>query len=142
PGAAPQGRRSVAVLGFRNLSGRSDAAWLSTALAEMLRVELAAGNRVRTIPGETVTRTRVELALPDADSYAPDTLGRLRANLGSDLVVLGSYLSQPGGGLRLSLIVQETAAGETVASAVMTGNEAQVSELLGRSAARLRQQLA
>jgi TolB-like protein len=29
-------RRSVAVLGFKNLSGKPDEAWISTALAEML----------------------------------------------------------------------------------------------------------
>src|SRR5215469_5452046 len=45
-------RRSVAVLGFKNLSGRSDDAWLSTALSEMLSTELAAGERLRTIPEE------------------------------------------------------------------------------------------
>src|SRR6202030_1702468 len=33
-------RRSVAVLGFKNLSGSQDEAWLSTALAEMLTTEL------------------------------------------------------------------------------------------------------
>jgi DNA-binding winged helix-turn-helix (wHTH) protein len=36
-------RRSVAVVGFKNLSGRRDAVWLSTALAEMLTTELANG---------------------------------------------------------------------------------------------------
>lgn len=36
-------RRSMAVVGFRNLSGRSDVAWLSTAISEMLTTELAAG---------------------------------------------------------------------------------------------------
>src|SRR5207249_11089648 len=32
-------RRSIAVLGFKNLTGEADAAWLSTALAEMLTTE-------------------------------------------------------------------------------------------------------
>src|SRR5687767_10203247 len=35
-GSATRIRRSVAVLGFKNLSGRADSAWLSTALGEML----------------------------------------------------------------------------------------------------------
>ena len=47
-------RRSIAVLGFRNVSGRPDAAWLSTAFSEMLTTELAAGEQLRTIPGENV----------------------------------------------------------------------------------------
>jgi len=44
-------RRSVAVLGFKNLSGRPDKAWLSTALSEMITTDLAAGERLRMIPG-------------------------------------------------------------------------------------------
>src|SRR5262249_31603309 len=55
PEAAPsKTRRSVAVLGFKNLSGRADEAWLSTALSEMLTTELAAGEKLRTIPEENV----------------------------------------------------------------------------------------
>src|SRR5262249_50099106 len=39
-------RRAVAVLGFKNLSGNAQHTWLSTALAEMLTVELGAGARL------------------------------------------------------------------------------------------------
>jgi DNA-binding winged helix-turn-helix (wHTH) protein len=42
-------RRSIAVIGFRNLSGRPDEAWLSTALAEMLSTELVAGEKLRLV---------------------------------------------------------------------------------------------
>lgn len=66
-GSATRIRRSVAVLGFKNLSGRADSAWLSTALGEMLTSELGAGERLRTIPGETVARMKIELGLADAD---------------------------------------------------------------------------
>ena len=125
--AAP--RRSVALLGFKNLSGRPESAWLSTALAEMLSTELAAGEAMRIIPGENVARMKVELSLTDADSLAPDTLARIRANLGTDLVVLGSYLAQgekAGERLRLDMKVQDTAAGELVASITETGTEAEL----------------
>src|SRR5207244_9688853 len=71
-------RRAVAVLGFKNLSGRSDEAWLSTALSEMLTTELAAGEQLRTIPGADVARMKLELPLGDAESFAKDTLGRMR----------------------------------------------------------------
>ncbi len=40
-------RKAVAVLGFKNVSARQEAAWLSTAFAEMLTTELAAGERLR-----------------------------------------------------------------------------------------------
>jgi tetratricopeptide (TPR) repeat protein/TolB-like protein len=135
-------RHPIAVLGFRNL-GRPDAAWLSTAVAEMLRTELAAGEKVRTIPGESVARMKLELALADTDSLARDTLARVRANLGADLVVLGSYLSLgPGGRLRLDVRLQDTASGEIFASAAEEVGEEDVFGLVSRVGARLRQALA
>jgi TolB-like protein len=83
-------RRSVAVLGFKNLSGRPDEAWISTALAEMLSTELAAGEQVRTIPGENVARMKFDLSLADTDSFGQDSLAKIRTHLGTDLVVVGS----------------------------------------------------
>ena len=79
-----KGRRSVAVMGFQNLSGRSDTAWLSTALSEMLNTELSAGGKLRTIPGEDVVQTRVNLSLPETNSLSRETLSRVYRNLGSD----------------------------------------------------------
>ncbi|HVR41571.1 MAG TPA: serine/threonine-protein kinase, partial [Thermoanaerobaculia bacterium] len=84
-------RPSVAVLGFRNVAGRSESEWISTALAEMLTTELGAGESLRTIPGENVGRMKVELDLGETDSYGPDTVRRIRRNLGTDLIVYGSY---------------------------------------------------
>ncbi len=49
-------RRSIAVLGFRNLSGRPEEGWLSTALAEMLSSELEAGEKLRLVSGEDIRR--------------------------------------------------------------------------------------
>ena len=88
PAGAPAttARRSVAVLGFKNLSQRSDAAWLSTAFSEMLTSELGADEKLRMIPGEQVVRMKMDLALADAEGFAKDTLTRIRKNLGTDLV--------------------------------------------------------
>jgi hypothetical protein len=78
--AATTARRSVAVLGFKNLSQRADAAWLSTAFSEMLTSELGAGEKLRMIPGEQVVRMKIDLALADAEGFAKDTLTRIRKN--------------------------------------------------------------
>src|SRR5579883_852395 len=134
-------RPSVAVIGFKNLSAREDKAWLSTALSEMLDTELASGQKLRTIPGENVSRMKLELALPAADSYAADTLSRIRRNLGSDMVVLGSYLSVGANyesKLRVTLKVQDARTGETIAAISEDGTEAGLSDLVTRSGARLR----
>lgn len=66
-------RRSIAVLGFRNLSGRPEEIWLSTALAEMLSAELEAGEELRLVSGEDVARTKLDLPLADADSLSRNT---------------------------------------------------------------------
>ncbi|MGH9548908.1 MAG: winged helix-turn-helix domain-containing protein, partial [Terriglobales bacterium] len=67
-------RRGVAVLGFRNLAGRPDDNWLSTAFAEMLSTELAAGGALRLVSGEDVARAKRELPLADEDTLAKATL--------------------------------------------------------------------
>jgi tetratricopeptide (TPR) repeat protein/tRNA A-37 threonylcarbamoyl transferase component Bud32 len=134
-------RRSVAVLGFKNLTGNPDAAWLSTALSEMLSTELAAGERLRTVSGENVSRMKRDLALTDADSYAKDTLARIRLNLSSDVVVFGTYLLVPdraGAKIRVDLRVQETATGETLAAVQETGPESDLLEVVARAGAKLR----
>jgi eukaryotic-like serine/threonine-protein kinase len=134
-------RRSVAVLGFKNLSGKPDAAWLSTALSEMLTTELAAGDKLRTVPGETVAQMKVSLALPDAESFGKTTLTRIRHNLESDDVVLGSYMPLGGGLVRVDLWLQDTAAGETLATLSEKGSEEQLDELANKLGAELRAKL-
>ena len=135
-------RRSVAVLGFKDLARRPGSAWLSTALSEMLTTELAAGEKLRTIPGENVARMKADLALAEADSLARDTLARVRANLGTDLVVLGSYtVLGAGGQIRLDLRLQDAVAGEIIAAVAETGTEPQLFELVSRTGARLREKL-
>ena len=147
PAASPmaiKARKSVAVLGFKNLSGKADEAWISTALAEMLTTELAAGEQMRTIPGENIARMKQDLSLGDADSFGQDTLTKIRKHLGTDMVVVGSYLamgSAAGSKLRLDFRLQDAVAGETIASVSETGTEGELLDLVSRSGAELRQKL-
>ena len=134
-------RRSVAVLGFRNLAGKAGDEWISTALAEMVSTELAAGQQVRIIPGENVARMKLDLALPGSGGYGPDTLTKIRRALGTDVVVQGSYLVSPGNSLRIDLQLQEAAAGETIGAVSENGSEAQIADLVSRAGASLREQL-
>jgi tetratricopeptide (TPR) repeat protein len=133
-------RQSVAVLGFKNLSGKPDDEWLSTAMEEMLTTELAAGGKIRTVPGENVVRMKLDLSLADADSYSQETLARIREHVGSDLVVLGSYFAS-GQDLRVDFRVQDATAGETIDSFSDTGKRTDLLELVSRSGKRLRERL-
>ena len=137
-------RRSIAVLGFKNLSGRDDEAWISTALAEMLSSQLASGQQLRVIPGENIARMKLDLSLPAADAYARDTLTKIRNHSSVDMVVLGSYLAvgrDSGGRIRIDLQLQDTLAGETVAVVSQDGKESELANLISRGGASLRQKL-
>jgi len=134
-------RVSVAVLGFRNLSGRPDAQWLAQALPEMLTTELAAARELRVIPGENVARARLAGETEELDG---DDLERAREVLGCDLVVVGSYLklgARGGHRLRLDLRVLRAPGGETEASLAELGTEPELFELVARAGARLRNAL-
>jgi eukaryotic-like serine/threonine-protein kinase len=143
-GAVRAPRRSIAVLGFRNLSGRQDEAWLSIALAEMLSTEMLAGEKLRLVSGEDVARTKLELPLADTDSLSRDTLSRLHKNLDSDLIVLGSYTAlgdKPDTRIRLDVTLQDASAGETVADVAVVGSEANLFDMVSEAGSRLREKL-
>ena len=99
----------------------------------MLTTELAAGEKLRTIPGEDIAHTKKDLSIPDTDSLGRETLVKLRKNLGSDYVVLGSYLDlgkEGGGQIRLDLRLQDASSGETIATLSKTGTEGQLLSLI------------
>lgn len=137
-------RPAVAILGFRNLAMKSDRAWVSTALAEMMASELAVAGRLRTVPGENVARARIDLTLPDADSFSAPTLGRIRKNLGADFVLTGSYFdagTEGGGRLRLDLRLEDARDGETLWTSTESGSEADLPDLVARAGLGLRTRL-
>ena len=138
PVAGTTARRSVAVLGFKNLANKPEQSWLSTALSEMLTAELGAGEKLRTIPGENVSRLKAELSLPDTDTLGRDTLSQINKTLGSDLVVLGSYLDM-GGQIRVDLQVQNAVSGENVGTVSKEGSEADLFDLVKRVGESLRE---
>lgn len=143
-GVSPAARRSIAVLGFRNLSGRPEEGWLSTALAEMLSTELVAGEKLRLVSGEDIARTKLELPLVDTDSLSRNTLSRLHENLDSDLIVLGSYTAvgeKPATRIRLDLRLQDTAAGDTIADIAVVGSEVDLFDLVSQAGSQLREKL-
>lgn len=142
--ASASRRPSVAVLGFRNLSGDAKADWLGPALAEMLTTELGAGSRVRVISGENVVRARQSLGLPYADSLDKERLERVHSVLGADLAIVGSYVVIGEGEnrrLRLDLRVIEMPDGEVKSSALQMGTEGELFDLVSRVGAEMRHTL-
>lgn len=137
-------RRSVAVLGFRNSSGRPEDAWLSTALSEMFSTELAAGDHLRLVSGEDVVHIRLSQPRLDVDSLSTTTARQLRKSLDTDLIVSGSYVAVDAGDarlVRLDVRLQDASSGEILTEVSENGTEKALFQLVGNVGARLRQKL-
>jgi len=144
PQAPVAQRTTVAVLGFRNLTGDKEAEWLAPALAEMLATEMGAGSRVRVISGENVLRARRSLSLPYADHLERAEMERLHSFLSADLVVVGAYLSLGRADeqrIRLDLRVLKIPEGEQVASVSEIGPQTGLFDLVANTGRKLRQAL-
>lgn len=134
-------REAVAVLGLRNLSGDPKAGWLSLALSEMLITELSTNPKVRVISGEEIARLRGTLALPYAGELSEANLQKIHDLLGTDLVVVGSYLAlgeTETRQIRIDLRVLKAPEGDAVASLAEVGTEENLFDLITLVGRRLR----
>ena len=136
------GRQSVAIFPFLNLvSNDAEMDWLSTAIAEMLTTDLASDADLRLIPGESVARIQREMPeLESPRTLEPDTLDKVRKNLGADFVIVGTFIKN-NETLKLSAYMQDAHAGETVLSISKQGSEQELFDLISRASQELRQEL-
>ena len=137
-------RPSLAIVGFKNIAGRSELDWVSTALSEQVATELGDGGQMVILSGEAVGTMKAELALPNEETFSPPTLARIRSNSNADLVVLGSYLARGLDGnaqIRVDLRIQDTASGDTVVRTAETGSEKEFDHLVERVGRTLRTSL-
>jgi DNA-binding winged helix-turn-helix (wHTH) protein/tetratricopeptide (TPR) repeat protein len=144
PAPAIHPRRAVAVLGFRNLPGRPEEDWLSTAFTEMLSTELAAGGNWRLVSEEDVSRAKRDLRIGDADTLAKSTLADLRINPGADVVVLGSCTPIEENGkkrIRVDIRLQDTSSGETITEEAFSGDEGRLFDIAAEAGAHLRNRM-
>jgi DNA-binding winged helix-turn-helix (wHTH) protein/tetratricopeptide (TPR) repeat protein len=137
-------RRSVAVLGFRNISGEGSDAWLGTAFSEMLSTELAGGEKLRLVSGEDVANLRRTSPWSQADTLDQETVARIGTALNSDLLVLGSYttIGRPDHGqLRLDVRLQDARSGEILTEIAEIGGRQDLFQVVSRAGAKLRDRL-
>ena len=145
PKAAPVPmRKSVAVLGFHNNSGRVADAWLATAFSEMLSTELGVGERLRLISGEEVANLRLSSPWSQTDTLDQETTSRIGNALSSDLLVLGSYTTvgpPDHSRLRLDVRLQEAKTGEILSEIAETGGTQDLFQLVSRVGGQLRERM-
>ncbi len=138
------GRRSIAVLAFRNSSGRPEDAWLSTALSEMFSTELAAGDQLRLVPGEDIVHARLAQPSIDVDSVSVSTAQQLHRMLETDLIVSGAYSAVASGDarqVRLDVRLQDAVSGEILTEASGNATERTLFHVVSDVGERLRQRL-
>lgn len=144
PASAVKLRRSVAVLGFQNLSRNPHAGWMATALSEMLTGELSAGEKLRAVSPESVARAKAEWNLSETAALSPEAIGNLARAAGSDFVVTGSYLAEGDrldDPVRLDLRLEDASKGEVVAAVSESGSGYQLLRMVADAGAKLRNRL-
>jgi serine/threonine protein kinase/tetratricopeptide (TPR) repeat protein len=137
-------RPTIAVLGFKNQTATPESDFVSTSLSDMLASELAAGDFMVPTPGESVTRMKLDLALPNEATYALDTIQKVRRSLNCDYVVYGSFFDpgkSAGGRVQLDLRLQNASSGEILASVSESGTELALRDLAARVGSTLRSKL-
>jgi len=138
--AQAQKRPSMAMLGFSSLDPAFADDWLGPAMNEMLGTELESRGSLRLIPGEDVTRARIELGLEKGREISIEELQKLRRLLGADYVLSASFLrlgeSRPPR-IRVDLRIRETEDGKTAAVLSTEGEASDLFALVRNTGAKI-----
>ena len=133
-------RKSVAVLGFHNISAKVNDSWLATAFSEMLSTELAGGEKLRLISGGDVANLRISSPWSQTDTLDQVTTSRIGTALNSDLLVLGSYTTignRDGGQVRLDVRLQDAKTGEILTEVAEIGSTQDLFQIVSRAGSKL-----
>jgi DNA-binding winged helix-turn-helix (wHTH) protein/TolB-like protein/predicted negative regulator of RcsB-dependent stress response len=133
-------RRSIAVLPMKNLSGRAEYAWFSTALTETIAGELGAGGQLRLISGENVAAMQQDLAPPPGVGLSRKQLNEIGRTLGCDLILTGNY-HLSSGRLRVDVRLDDIASAQPIASLSVEEHENKLLDLVAAASRELRAKL-
>lgn len=134
---APPGpaRRTLALLGFCNITGRNEDDWLGTGLAETLAAELRRASGPSMLAQEAIVAARRRLGIEDVPRDDAQAL-RLGREAGATLVVSGGYQSL-GDRVRVTASLLDVAAGTLLHAAKVDGESARIFDVQDRLAREL-----
>lgn len=138
------GSRTIALVGFENLSRQERDSWLGAALTEMFGTDLSNAESLSVVPDELVRDLVKGMHITGAGSFGPDTLLRLGHQLGADYVVSGNYLVTPTAGdssLRIDIAVQEVKSGHSLTRFSQQASLAELSNLVRQIGSTVRVRL-
>jgi tetratricopeptide (TPR) repeat protein len=130
-------RRSIAVLSMKNLSGREEDAWLSTALAEAISGELATGGQLRLIPGDNIAVMQETLSPPPGVGLNRRQLNEIGGTLGCELILSGNY-HLANGRLRIEARLDDIGSAAPIASVSAEEDEHKLLDLAAGAGRELR----
>ncbi|MFZ1974396.1 MAG: protein kinase [Candidatus Acidiferrales bacterium] len=144
PATVPGARRSLAVLGFQNLSGRKDADALGNILTDSLWTQLDTG-QIRFIPPTRVDEMKENLGLGVATSnLSKEQMEAIRKFLGADVLVTGGYTVSGAAehpGIEWNIHLLNAANGDSLGSVAQSGSQADLNSLVVHAGRLVRQQL-
>ncbi len=142
--AVPGARKSLAVLGFQNLSGRKDADALGNILTDSLWSQLDTG-QIRFIPPTRVDEMKQNLGLGAAASnLSEEQMEAIRKFLGADVLVTGGYTVSGAAehpSIEWNIHLLNAANGESLGSVEQSGTQTDLNSLVVHAGRLVRQQL-
>lgn len=138
----PRRRRVVAVLDVANASGLGELDDLPTALAEVLRGEVATSVAVRALDGDEVARLARDLHIPlDVGEVDAATLTRLRGAREVDVVIAGRVAQGGDGRLSVTVSLYDVAIGTKIGEVAQSASPNDLMTVASRLGEPLRQAL-
>jgi eukaryotic-like serine/threonine-protein kinase len=137
-------RKSIAILGFQNLSGRKEADPVGNILADSLWSQLDVAE-VRFIPPSRVQEMKQNLGVDDmSNDMSKNQLDAINKYLGADVLVSGTYTETGSASnpiIEWNIHLLKSSNGESLGSVAQSGNMADLNDLVVHSGRLVRQQL-
>ena len=142
--SAPAARKSVAILGFKKLSGRAEADSLGNVLSDSLWSQLDTG-QIRFIPPSQVDEMKQNLSLGDATNLLSTAqIESIHKYLGADVLITGSY-ALAGAPLdptiEWNIHLESANGGPSLGSVSESGKQSDLNGLVAHTGRLVRQQL-
>jgi len=108
---ARESRPSVAILFFRNLTGKPELEWLRTGLTEMLVTDLSQSPSLRVISTDRLYQILQELGGVEESILPATMVQQVTEKAGASTVVVGSF-AQAGNTIQINVILKDAGTGE------------------------------
>jgi len=141
PATADDGRRSLAVLYFDNITGEPGLDWLRTGLTDMLVTNLSQAPELRVLSTQRLYQILDESGHRDDRSLSGDAVATVARQAQATTALVGSFV-RAGSRIRIQASLQDPRTGEVIASERVEGDPEQgLFGLVDELTARIRKRL-